>query len=126
ACWFLVSSLVIPVNMFPAKWTCECHPFAESSGPMNFRSRLSALILLPLFALDLQAQSVWNGGGLANTNWSDTANWASGTLPPNNFTGSIDYTSASAFTSTVDTSFSLYSLTIFNGAGALILNNSGG
>jgi autotransporter-associated beta strand protein len=93
---------------------------------MNFRSRFAVLFSLPLFTLDIHAQSVWNGGGLANTNWSDSANWTSGTLPPNNYTGSIDFTSASAFTSTVDTTYSLYSLTIYNGAGALTLNNSGG
>jgi fibronectin-binding autotransporter adhesin len=93
---------------------------------MRFQSLVCALAFVSVGAAISRAQAdVWNGGGGANTNWSDTSNWASGT-PVNNGTAQITFTNATAYTSTVDTSFSITNVMVSSTAGALTLNNSGG
>jgi fibronectin-binding autotransporter adhesin len=98
----------------------------QQASPVNIRLILGALGIATIGAATLQAQTdVWNGGGGANTNWSDTSNWASGT-PANNDTVQITFTNPSAYTSTVDTSYSVINVQVSGTAGALILTNSGG
>lgn len=87
-------------------------------------------ILLPLFsvtalAVSAQAQT-WtaSGGG----NWSDGLNWSTTpTAPANDGTAAILFNSDPATdTSTVDTNYSILSLTFGNSAGPWTIGNSGG
>lgn len=71
----------------------------------------------------LGAQAVWLGAG-ANTNWSTSGNWSN--TPPNNGTDVIVFTNPSSYTSTVDTNWSINTLTVTGTAGPLVLDNSGG
>ncbi len=86
---------------------------------MNFRFSRLALVLVAAGVPKLSAQSVWNGGGVGNTNWSDSANWSA--APTSSYSTSVDFNLSSAFTSTLDSSFQLNSLTVGSGAGALTL-----
>ena len=91
---------------------------------MNFRLSRLALVLVAVGAPELGAQSVWNGGGGANTDWSDSANWVSGSVPANSYSTTIDFSQTGAFTSTLDSNYQLNMLTVASGAGALVLNTS--
>jgi fibronectin-binding autotransporter adhesin len=93
---------------------------------MNFRALRIALAFVTIGALNLRAQAVWVGGGGANKDWSDPANWQSGVVPANGYSTTIDFSQAAAFTSTLDSNYQLNMLTVSNGAGALVLNTSAG
>jgi autotransporter-associated beta strand protein len=68
---------------------------------------------------------MWTGGGGVNTDWSDAPNWNAG-VPANNGSVMITFSSASPFTSTVDTTFSVAEVQVASTAGALVLTSSGG
>jgi fibronectin-binding autotransporter adhesin len=86
---------------------------------MNFRLSRVALALVALSAAELRAQSVWSGGGITNTNWSDSANWIG--APTSSYSTSVDFNLSLPFTSTLDSNFQLNSLTIGLLAGPLSL-----
>ena len=89
------------------------------------KKTLFSLLILGLSAVSASAQ-IWNatGGG----NWSDGLNWSTTpTAPVNDGTAAITFNSDPATdTSTVDTSYSIQSLTFGNSAGPWTINNSGG
>jgi autotransporter-associated beta strand protein len=91
---------------------------------MGFRYFFGALILALVGTVGSQAQTVWNGGGGGNTDWSDTLNWQGGMVPTNSFSGSVQFSNASSYTSTLDSNYQLASLTISGTAGSLTLNNA--
>lgn len=91
---------------------------------MKFRSIFSAAALVVLGAVDSKGQATWNGGGGANMNWSDGANWALGVSPTSSFTTTVQFSGAPAYTSVLDSNYDLAQLTFQNGAGAVTLNNS--
>jgi fibronectin-binding autotransporter adhesin len=91
---------------------------------MNLRIVLAALSSLVLGCVDARAQTIWIGLG-GNTDWSTSLNWTP-TPPPNNGTDTIVFSSVLPFTSTVDTNWSISTLTIASTAGSLSLVGSPG
>jgi fibronectin-binding autotransporter adhesin len=86
---------------------------------MNFRLSRVALALIAISAPELRAQSVWDGGGLSDSNWSDSVNWIG--APTSGYSTSVDFNLSLPFTSTLDSNFELNSLTIGSLAGPLTL-----
>ena len=90
---------------------------------MSFRSVLATLTFLSLGVASLPAQVTWN---VLSGNWSSGGSWLLGSAPANDGSASIDFGLLSAFTSTVDTNYSINSLTVQSGALSFTMNNSGG
>jgi autotransporter-associated beta strand protein len=92
---------------------------------MKLRSLGTLLSILVIGSVEAHAQATWTGGG-GDTNWSTSLNWLSGTPPVSSFSTIVLFSGSSPFTSTLDSSYQLNSLTVQSGAGALSLLNSSG
>jgi autotransporter-associated beta strand protein len=91
---------------------------------MKCRNVLLALGTSIFSALAATAQStVWQP--TVGQNWNNLVNWSFG-LPATGVTVIFNNTTPSAFTSTVDTSFSVQAVQVASGAGAMTLNETGG
>lgn len=90
---------------------------------MKVRSIFLGLCVFSISAMICRAQSIWDGLG-GNTNWSTSLNWV--VAPPNNGTDILIFSGLSPFTSTVNTNWSLSSLSVASTAGALTLDSTGG
>ncbi|HTR43225.1 MAG TPA: autotransporter-associated beta strand repeat-containing protein [Pseudomonadales bacterium] len=65
---------------------------------------------------------IWNGGGV-NENWSDGANWSSGTGPGPGY--SLDFAGQTGLAPFMDASYNVYLLAFDNTAGSFNINTSG-
>jgi fibronectin-binding autotransporter adhesin len=93
---------------------------------MRLRSLFCSAVFLSLGAAGSFAQVIWDGGGGGNQNWSDSLNWFPTNVPVNNGTATITFSNAVPYTSVVDSTYSIASLTIQNTAASVTLNSSGG
>ena len=96
---------------------------------MKSRFFICSLMILLVGALGLHAQvsnDVWTGGG-PGTNWSTANNWTLG-VPPMGINSNVFFsnTPPGAYTSTVDSNYTLANLDIDLVGGLFTLNQSGG
>ena len=64
----------------------------------------------------LPDNQIWNGGSLANDNWTSGANWLGGIAPHN--ADSVTFAGSTRLTPNLDSSYSLGALTFSNNAGS--------
>ena len=67
----------------------------------------------------LPDSQVWNGGSLANDNWTSGANWLGGVAPHN--ADSVTFAGSTRLTPNLDSSYSLGALTFSNNAGSFAI-----
>ena len=70
----------------------------------------------------LPDNQIWNGGSLANDNWSSGANWLGGIAPHN--ADSITFAGSTRLTPNLDSSYSLGALTFSNNAGSFAISTA--
>ncbi len=68
----------------------------------------------------VNAQSIWDGGSVVDSNWSTPANWAGDVAPPNNGSDVIQFAGSTRLTPNTDVAWQLTSLTYNAGAGAFV------
>ena len=90
---------------------------------MKALTPLAVAVALALGMAPLAGQTVWTGSG--NGNWSSSGNWSGG-VPANATSTTVTFNASSVSPSTVDTSYSIGSLTVQSGTPALTLNGTGG
>jgi len=93
----------------------------------NARRRpLGWLLLLVCMGLSLNAQTVtWTGAG-ANSNWSTTANWSTGSAPTSSTSTDLIFAGSTRLTPNQTANWQVKSLAFASGAGAFTLGSTGG
>ncbi len=92
----------------------------------NYLCRMACVVILMGVGKEAVAQTVTWTGGAADNNWSQTANWSTGSTPPSGLSTDLIFAGSTRFAPNQTANWQVKSLAFASGAGAFTLGSTGG